>query len=48
MADNKGFNKTDLAKIAMAIKENYSLIKTTWYEHCKDTKPKGYKGRSSK
>ena len=42
-ADNKGFNKHELLKIRNIIKENFLLIKNSWYEHCRDAKQKKYK-----
>jgi hypothetical protein len=38
-----GFSKMELGKIERIIKENITLLKNAWYEHCKDTKQKEYK-----
>jgi len=46
LADNSGFGKKELQKIEKIIVENYELIKTTWYEHCKDTKQKKYRKKN--
>jgi len=48
LADNHGFNRTELRKIKNAVNENYLLIKNTWNDHCKNIKQKEYKTKSDK
>jgi hypothetical protein len=47
LADNCGFKKNDILKLKKIVNENLELIKVTWNEHCKDTKQKDYKKKSS-
>jgi hypothetical protein len=38
LADNSGFNQTELRKIKKVVQENFLLIEKVFYEHCKDFK----------
>jgi hypothetical protein len=48
LADNHGFSKIEITKLTTNIKENFTLIKNTWNEHCKNSQDQKFRNKGGK